>query len=187
MPWPTRRPTKPTVSGALVETSPFAVAEGATIPDYSSSGLTQEVDVSGLPADSNIEAVTLAIDVTHPFTNDLGIHLISPSGTQSVLNPVFNDILANDQDLDWQLLSNAFYGERPNGTLDAQGGRCGAGRRWAPQWMELALCAGHPSGLSLTERGHLALELDRANSGESHRGQDALAPGGVPHAKKKPN
>ena len=122
--------------GALVETSPFAVAEGAAIPDYSSSGLTQEVDVSGLPADSNIEAVTLAIDVTHPFTNDLGIHLISPSGTQSVLNPVFNDILANDQDLDWQLLSNAFYGERPNGrwtlkVVDAAPGDAGRLNGWS--------------------------------------------------------
>ena len=122
--------------GALVETAPFAVAEGAAIPDYSSSGLTQEVDVSGLPADSNIEAVTLTIDVTHPFTNDLGIHLISPSGTQSVLNPVFNDILANDQDLDWQLLSNAFYGERPNGrwtlkVVDAAPGDAGRLNGWS--------------------------------------------------------
>ena len=122
--------------GALIETSSFAVAEGAAIPDYSSSGLTQELEVSGLPADSNIEAVTLAIDVTHPFTNDLGIHLISPSGTQSILNPVFNDILANDQDLDWQLLSNAFYGERPNGrwtlkVVDAAPGDAGRLNGWS--------------------------------------------------------
>jgi len=102
--------------GELIEPPAFAVADGVAIPDYSSSGLTQVVDISGLPANSNIEAVTLTIDVSHPFTNDLGIHLISPSGTESVLNPVFNDFLANNQDLDWQLLSNAFYGERPNGT-----------------------------------------------------------------------
>ncbi len=122
--------------GELIETSSFSAANGAAIPDYSSSGLTQELDVSGLPADSNIEAVTLTIDVTHPFTNDLGIHLISPSGTQSVLNPVFNDILANDQDLDWQLLSNAFYGERPNGrwtlkVVDAAPGDAGRLNGWS--------------------------------------------------------
>lgn len=122
--------------GELIETSAFVVADREAIPDYSSSGMSQEVDVSGLPADSNIEAVTLAIDVTHPFTNDLGIHLISPSGTHSVLNPVFNDILANDQDLDWQLLSNAFYGERPNGrwtlkVVDAAPGDAGHLDEWS--------------------------------------------------------
>ena len=101
--------------GAYVETGSYAVADRTAIPDYSSAGLEQSLDVSGLPADANIEAVTLSLDVTHPFTNDLGIHLISPSGTESILNPVFNDVLANNQDLDWQLLSNAFYGERPNG------------------------------------------------------------------------
>ncbi len=101
--------------GAYVETGAYEVADRAAIPDYASAGLAQSLAVSGLPADANIEAVTLSLDVTHPFTNDLGIHLISPSGTESVLNPVFNDVLANDRDLDWQLLSNAFYGERPNG------------------------------------------------------------------------
>lgn len=107
---------EPDSLGAYVETGSFAASDRTAIPDYSSAGLVQSLDVSGLPADANIEAVTLSLDVTHPFTNDLGIHLISPSGTESVLNPVFNDVLANNQDLDWQLLSNAFYGERPNGT-----------------------------------------------------------------------
>ena len=106
---------EPDSLGAYVETEPFDAFDRAAIPDYSSAGLTQSLEVSGLPRDANIEAVTLHLDVTHPFTNDLGIHLISPSGTESILNPVFNDVLANDQDLDWQLLSNAFYGERPNG------------------------------------------------------------------------
>ena len=106
---------EPDSLGAYVETGSFAASDRTAIPDYSSAGLEQSLDVSGLPADANIEAVTLSLDVTHPFTNDLGIHLISPSGTESILNPVFNDVLANNQDLDWQLLSNAFYGERPNG------------------------------------------------------------------------
>ena len=53
--------------------------------------------------------------MTHPFTNDLGIHLVSPSGTESILNPAFNEVLAGNADLDWHLLSNAFYGESPNG------------------------------------------------------------------------
>ncbi len=127
---------EPDSLGAYVETGSYAVADRTAIPDYSSTGLAQSLDVSGLPADANIEAVTLSVDVTHPFTNDLGIHLISPSGTESVLNPVFNDVLANDRDLDWQLLSNAFYGERPNGTwtlkvVDAAPGDAGQLNEWS--------------------------------------------------------
>jgi len=127
---------EPDSLGAYVETGSFAASDRTAIPDYSSAGLVQSLDVSGLPADANIEAVTLSLNVTHPFTNDLGIHLISPSGTESILNPVFNDVLANDQDLDWQLLSNAFYGERPNGTwtlklVDAAPEDAGWLNRWS--------------------------------------------------------
>ena len=101
--------------GEFSESSAFVSSTPVDIPDYDSAGLTQTLEVDGLPAGANIEAVTLEIDITHPFTNDLGIHLISPAGTESILNPVFNDALAADADLDWLLLSNAFYGETPNG------------------------------------------------------------------------
>ena len=79
--------------------------------------------------------MTLEIDVTHPFTNDLGIHLVSPSGTESILNPVFNEVLAATADLDWHLLSNAFYGESPNGewtlkVVDAAPGDAGTLNAW---------------------------------------------------------
>ena len=101
--------------GEFTESPPFESATAADIPDFDSGGLTQTLVVTGLSTDANIEAVTLEVDVTHPFTNDLGIHLISPSGTESILNPVFNEVLAGNADLDWHLLSNAFYGESPNG------------------------------------------------------------------------
>ena len=101
--------------GEFTETSTFDSTEAAGIPDFDSGGVTRSLVVDGLPADANIEAVTLEIDVTHPFTNDLGIHLVSPSGTESILNPAFNEVLAGIADLDWHLLSNAFYGESPNG------------------------------------------------------------------------
>ena len=121
--------------GAFTETTLFGNSTGAAIPDYTSSGLTQTLDVVGLRADANIEAVTLEIDVTHPFTNDLGIHLVSPAGTESILNPVFNEVLAGNADLDWQLLSNAFYGESPNGewtlkVVDAADGDEGTLNSW---------------------------------------------------------
>lgn len=101
--------------GDFTESPTFESTIRADIPDFNSGGLIQTLVVQDLPPDADIEAVTLEIDVTHPFTNDLGIHLFSPSGTESILNPVFNEVLAGNADLDWHLLSNAFYGESPNG------------------------------------------------------------------------
>ena len=78
--------------------------------------MTQTVNVSGLPEDASIEAVMLEVDISHQFPNDLGIHLVSPGGTRSVVNQVYNETLAVDIDqIRWRLLSNAFYGEDPNG------------------------------------------------------------------------
>lgn len=122
--------------GEFTETRTFdSTAAAAGIPDFDSGGLTQSLVVEGLAADADIEAVTLEIDVTHPFTNDLGIHLVSPAGTESILNPVFNEVLAAKADLDWHLLSNAFYGEPPNGewtlkVVDAAPGDTGTLNAW---------------------------------------------------------
>ena len=95
----------------------FETTDLVEIPDNDGGGVTQTVNVSGLTMDVNIEAVVLEVDTRHPFPNDLGIHLVSPHGTRSVVNQVFNESLAvEDMDaLRWQLLSNAFYGEDPNG------------------------------------------------------------------------
>ena len=89
----------------------------AAIPDNDGTGVTRRLQVSGLPEDADIEAVILEIDLAHAFPNDLGIHLVSPQGTRSVINQVFNDTLAvkGMDRLTWRLLSNAFYGENPNG------------------------------------------------------------------------
>ena len=126
---------RPDSLGEFVETPPFGSSAGAAIPDHQGDGLRQRLAVSGLPAEANIEAVTLEIDLTHPFTNDLGIHLISPAGTESIVNPAFNEALAGDADLNWQLLSNAFYGESPNGEwrlkiVDAAPGDAGRLNSW---------------------------------------------------------
>ncbi len=101
--------------GEFVETDAFTRSEQVSIPDDDGAGATQTLTVEDIPEDANIEAVTLHVNVAHPQTNDLGIHLTSPSGTESILNPIFNDALAGNADLDWHLLSNAFYGESPNG------------------------------------------------------------------------
>ena len=101
--------------GTFVETERFEQADRVSIPDNDGTGASQMLTVEGLADDANIEAVTLHVNITHPETNDLGIHLTSPSGTESILNPIFNDALAGNADLNWTLLSNAFYGESPNG------------------------------------------------------------------------
>jgi subtilisin-like proprotein convertase family protein len=58
-----------------------------------------------------IEAVQIKVNITHDRTGDLGIELISPNGTRSVLFNI-NNGFSNDQNLaNMVLLSNAFYGE----------------------------------------------------------------------------
>ena len=106
--------------GAFVESAWFeSSTDGAlamVIPDADGAGASAVLDVTGLPESADIEAVVLEIDVEHSDAFDLGITLRSPEGTASVLNPPFNSVLEDFPGLrNWQLLSNAFYGENPNG------------------------------------------------------------------------
>ncbi|MYF71661.1 MAG: S8 family serine peptidase, partial [Proteobacteria bacterium] len=106
--------------GTFVESEWFeSGADGAlalAIPDADGAGASAVLDVSGLPESADIEAVVLEIDVEHSDAFDLGVTLHSPAGTASVLNPPFNAVLEDFSGLrNWQLLSNAFYGENPNG------------------------------------------------------------------------
>ena len=127
----------PGALGAFQQSGWFESAGPIAIPDNDGMGAAQRLRVSGLADDANIEAVALQIDTRHPFPNDLGIHLVSPQGTRSVVNQVFNETLAvEDMDtLRWQLLSNAFYGENPNGdwqieVFDAAAGDTGRLHAW---------------------------------------------------------
>ena len=87
------------------------------VPDADGGGVSATLEVNGLPDAADIEAVVLEIAAEHPHAFDLGVTLHSPAGTASVVNPPFNPVLAGFPGLrDWQLLSNAFYGEHPNGT-----------------------------------------------------------------------
>ncbi len=62
-----------------------------------------------------IEAVQIKVNITHDRTGDLGIELISPNGTRSVLFNI-NNGFSDDQNLaNMVLLSNAFYGESSSG------------------------------------------------------------------------
>lgn len=104
--------------GTFRQSGWFNAGNSVSIPDENASGVTQTVMVNGLEASADIEAVILEVDIDHPFPNDLGIDLISPLGTRSIVNPAFNETLANSmsgQPLRWRVLSNVFYGESPGG------------------------------------------------------------------------
>ena len=103
--------------GAFRRSGWFESGVSGSIPDNDGTGIARTLSVSTLAGDAYIEAVQIEVDIDHEFPNDLGIHLVSPHGTRAVINQVFNETLALDDpgDLRWRLLSNAFYGEAPNG------------------------------------------------------------------------
>jgi subtilisin-like proprotein convertase family protein/subtilisin family serine protease len=105
------------------------------IPDNSATGSAP----STLTVPANpvhvIEAVQISVTATHPATGDLGIELLSPLGTRSVLKNI-RDGFAGSADLNGMvLLSNAFYGENPAGIwtiklVDGAAGNTGTLTRW---------------------------------------------------------
>jgi hypothetical protein len=105
------------------------------IPDNSATGASSTISVPAGPV-LVIEAVQIRVSLDHPFLGDLGIEVISPSGTRSVVKNIA-DGYGGAADLNNQVfLSNAFYGESPAGTwtikvVDAAAGDTGTLRGWA--------------------------------------------------------
>ena len=120
----------------------------ASIPDDAGAGATRTLAVAGLPALADIEAVVVEVDLDHPFPHDLAIELTSPSGTPSIVNPIFNEVLAIDRTgaapLRWRLLSNAFYGEAPNGDWQLNVYDGGRRRNRPPRRLAAALLLRQP-------------------------------------------
>ena len=83
----------------------------------STEGLETRKSHSDTTPAISLEAVAVRLRISHPRMSDLGIHLISPSGTESVLNTVLNNAFERGSDGEEYLhfLSNAFYGEDPFG------------------------------------------------------------------------
>ena len=106
------------------------------VPDADGAGVSDTLSVAGLPDSANIEAVILEISVDHSYASDLGVTITSPGGTESVVNAPFNAVLDSFPGLRrWHLLSNAFYGEGPNGewrirVVDLAPGDIGYLRSW---------------------------------------------------------
>jgi subtilisin family serine protease len=88
---------------------------GLAIPDASSVGATTTLPVPATPRNLTIEAVQVEVTVIHPAPGNLGIELVSPSGTRSVLLNIKNGF-ARASGLQMVLASNAFYGESAAGT-----------------------------------------------------------------------
>lgn len=101
--------------GEFVETEWYRRSEGEPIPDHSGNGVTQALTVDVGSPNADIEAVQLDVDVSHEFPAEVVIQLTSPSGTESILNPIYNNALVGDDFIRLRVLSNAFYGESPNG------------------------------------------------------------------------
>ena len=114
---------EPDSLGTFRQSGWFNSSNLVEIPDEDGSGVNQTLVVSGMPGAANIEAVILEVDLNHPFPNDLGIDLVSPQETRSIVNPAFNDTLAIDlsgERIRWRILSNAFYGEDPSGEWEIE-------------------------------------------------------------------
>lgn len=109
--------------GTFRQSGWFNSSVDVAIPDEDGSGVTQTVAVNGLDSSADIEAVILEVDIDHPFPNDLGIDIVSPRGTRSIVNPAFNETLATGTSglpLRWRVLTNAYYGESPSGTWNIE-------------------------------------------------------------------
>ena len=142
------------------ESEQHCVDEDTTVD----SGDTEQTDQTLSETDVNIEAVQLRIKLLHPRLSDIGLQLISPSGTRNTVNAVFNNVLArpSGEDQQWVFLSNAFYGEDPQGewqlkVVDALEGELGELVEW-----ELRFFVGqHP------ESDDETMESTAFSSGES--------------------
>jgi subtilisin-like proprotein convertase family protein/subtilisin family serine protease len=94
---------------------PFA--DGRTIPDNDSAGISHTFTIAGkMP----VEDIELQSNITHPYRGDLEIWLRSPRGTWSRLKSTALGATTATSDsganIHWTFSSNAFWGEVPAGT-----------------------------------------------------------------------
>lgn len=91
------------------------------IPDASAIGVSNSLNVA---ASYSIESVQIKVSISHSLIGDLGVELISPSGTRSKLLLIRSNIKDTYLD-DFTLITNAFYGEpsRGNWTINVIDGK----------------------------------------------------------------
>ena len=93
----------------LTTASSGTVTVGVIIPDNDTVSITSTAAIS---ATTPLEEVLVTLKITHTYRGDLEAWLTSPSGTANRLFDSANDSGAN---ISWQFVSNAFWGENPNG------------------------------------------------------------------------
>lgn len=82
-----------------------------SVPDNNKTGVTTQFTIG---AATPLEEMLLTVSITHTYIGDLAIYLTSPSGT--VCRMMQEQTADNTKNLNWTLLSNAFWGENPQGT-----------------------------------------------------------------------
>jgi subtilisin family serine protease len=84
------------------------------IPDNSAIGVSNTIPIVTSPV-AVIEAVQIRVSLTHTSLGDLGIEVISPAGTRSVIKNIEDGYAASENLSNQVFLTNAFYGESPVG------------------------------------------------------------------------
>ena len=129
------REHEPNSLGAFKKSDWFGPGRGyfrEPIPDARARGEVARIDVTS-PRDSgvvfeaeveaftrsNIEYVMVRVTLAHDDYSQLGITVTSPQGTESIVNPIFNNSVLSTDDsilgIEWEFASSAFYGESPVG------------------------------------------------------------------------
>ncbi len=98
--------------GTLTSTDTSADSLSLSIPDNDKDGVTNVLEISG---NLTIESVQVKISVIHGWTGDVGVELLSPDGTNSILFNVGNGFYSSNNFAEMAMLSNAFYGESSAG------------------------------------------------------------------------
>lgn len=84
------------------------------IPNLSATGASSTIPVPTGTV-SFIEAVQIRVSVAHPAVGELGIEVMSPAGTRSVVKNIEDGYFSSANLSNQVFLSNAFYGENPAG------------------------------------------------------------------------
>jgi len=146
----------------LVTESLPATAVSRTIPDGSLAGISETFMLTGLLP---LEEVEISLNITHPWRGDLEALLTSPAGTVSRL--MFRNIADSFNNVNWTFLSNAFWGETPQGmwTLtvrDVFGGDVGTWNSYSIlAKMGTLIAVPEPAAVTLALFGLLGLVVGR--------------------------
>jgi subtilisin-like proprotein convertase family protein len=87
-----------------------AIPDGVT--NVIGSGISRTFNLVAGPAP--LEEVEVTLNVTHTWHGDIEAFLTSPAGTVSRL--MYRNFFDSNDNLNWTFVSNAFWGEQPQGT-----------------------------------------------------------------------